>query len=516
MSMEKKLSELKDKLNRLRAAGGPEKVAQQHAKGKLTARERIERLVDAGTFVETGGLTAHRAVHFGMEKREIPGDGVVTGYAAIDGRLVCLYSQDFTLMGGSLGEAHAQKISRVQDHALKVGAPIIALNDSGGARIQEGIDALKGYGEIFRRNTIASGVVPQVTAIMGPCAGGAVYSPAIGDFVIMTAESSSMFITGPDVVHSVTGERVTVEGLGGPAVHHSKSGVAHLVGATDEAVIDIVRRLLAYLPSNNMEEPASVPCTDYALRETPELYAIIPEDTAKGYQVRSVVTAVLDEHEFLEIHAGFAPNVIVGFGRLDGRSVGVVANNPNHLAGVLDIDSSDKASRFVRFCDAFNIPILTFVDTPGYLPGLEQEYGGIIRHGAKLLYAYSEATVPLVTVILRKAYGGAYVAMASRHLGADVVLALPTAEIAVMGPEAASRIVFRHDISSADDPAAKSKALVEQYGNTFVTPYPAASRGYIDDVIDPKQLRTALINSFRAYQNKSEKLPGKKHGVMPV
>ena len=457
------LKELKEKKDKLKMGGGKKKLETQHAKGKLSARERLDILLDKGSFAEINGLMKHRAVDFGLDKTEIPGDGVITGYGTIEGRLVYVFSQDFTVMGGSLGEAHAFKISYLMDQARKVGVPVIGINDSGGARIQEGVDSLKGYGEIFYRNTIASGVIPQITAIMGPCAGGAVYSPALGDFVFMTENTSYMFITGPQVVKTVLHQDVTFEELGGAHVHETKSGMAHRVGKNDEDTLNLMRTLFSFLPSNNMEDPPAIETTDDPLRETPELYSIIPGDPNKGYHASEVIKAILDDNDFFELHPSFAPNIIVGFGRLDGKVVGVVANNPSHIAGVLDINSSDKASRFVRFCDAFNIPIVTFVDTPGYMPGLDQEHGGIIRHGAKLLYAYSEATVPLLTVIVRKAYGGAYIAMASKHLRSDVVYALPTAEIAVMGPKGACEIVFRKEIAEATNPEKKTDELSEDY-----------------------------------------------------
>jgi len=515
MAIEGKLKDLKNKKDKLKMGGGKDKLKTQHDKGKLSARERLDILLDKGSFVEINGLMKHRAVDFDLDKTEIPGDGVITGYGTIDGKLVFVFSQDFTVMGGSLGEAHAFKISYIMDQALKVGAPVIGINDSGGARIQEGVDSLKGYGDIFYRNTIASGVIPQITAIMGPCAGGAVYSPAIGDFVFMTDNISYMFITGPQVVKTVLHQDDTFEDLGGPHVHESKSGMAHRVGKDDEDTLNLIRNLVSFLPSNNMEDPPTVEVTDDPMRETPELYSIIPEDSNKGYHAAQVVKTILDNNEFYELHPLYAPNIITGFGRLDGKVVGIVANNPSSIAGVLDINSSDKASRFVRFCDAFNIPIITFVDTPGYMHGVDQEYVWIIRHGAKLLYAYSEATVPLLTVIVRKAYGGAYIAMASKHLKADAVFALPTAEIAVMGPKGACEIIFRKEIAEAKDPTKKSNELIEDYTQKFANPYMAAARGYVDDVVDPKNLRTTLINSLRVYQSKKELLPKKKHGVMP-
>jgi len=516
MTMDDMLRELRERKARAAAGGGPESIRVQHGKGKLTARERIDALLDAGSFVELNALMLHRAVDFGLDKRDLPRDGVITGCGTVDGRLVYLFSQDFTVMGGSLGEVHAAKICHVMDQAVKMGAPIIGLADSGGARIQEGVDALKGYGEIFRRNTLASGVVPQITAIMGPCAGGAVYSPALGDFVLMTEGASHMFITGPQVVRTVLSQEVTFDELGGACVHAAVSGVAHLVGKDDVDTLRLLRQLLGYLPLNNLEDAPALDRGDAATRETPELRDLIPVAPTAAYHAADVVTTVLDGRELLEIQPRYAPNMIVGFGRLDGKTVGVVANNPKHLAGVLDIDSSDKAARFVRFCDAFNIPIVTFVDTPGYMPGTDQEHGGIIRHGAKLLYAYSEATVPLVTVIVRKAYGGAYLAMASKHLGADTVLALPTAEVAVMGPKAACEIIFRKEIRAAADPEERIEELIADYRKTFATPYMVASRGYVDDVVDPAGLRIALINSLRSCRSKRDGLPKKKHGNMPV
>ena len=459
---------------------------------------------------------SHRAVDFGMAGKEAPGDGVVTGYGTVDGRLVFVFSQDFTVLGGSLGETHAAKIAALMDRALKVGAPLVGINDSGGARIQEGVDALKGYGEIFYRNTMASGVIPQITVIMGPCAGGAVYSPALGDFIFMTERTSFMFITGPQVVKTVLSQEVSSEELGGSSVHQTRSGLAHRVGQDDAETLHMVRELLGFLPANNLEDPPVRPPTDSHDRETHDLYSIIPQEPAKGYDAAEMIRAVVDDRSFFELQPHFARNLVIGFARLDGMPVGIVANNPGHLSGVLDINTSDKGSRFVRFCDAFNIPIVTFVDTPGYMPGTDQEHGGIIRHGAKLLYAYSEATVPLVTVIVRKAYGGAYIAMASKHLRTDLVLALPTAEIAVMGPQGACEIIFRKDIAAADDPSKRVSELVEDYRDRFNNPYMAASRGYVDVVVDPKNLRAELVNFLRVHGSKREALPKKKHGVMPT
>lgn len=516
MAIDDSLRDLRARTDAVVAGGGEARVQAQHGKGKLTARERLDLLLDPGSFHELGALMTHRAVDFGMNGKEAPGDGVVTGYGTVDGRLVFVFSQDFTVLGGSLGEAHAAKITAVMDRALKVGAPLIGINDSGGARIQEGVDALKGYGEIFYRNTMASGVIPQITVIMGPCAGGAVYSPALGDFIFMTERTSFMFITGPQVVKTVLSQDVSAEELGGAGVHQSRTGLAHRVGQDDAETLHMVRELLGFLPANTLEAPPVRPLTDSHDRETHDLYSIIPQDPAKGYDVAEVIRAVADDRSFFELQPNFARNLVIGFARLDGMPVGIVANNPGHLSGVLDIDTSDKGSRFVRFCDAFNIPVITFVDTPGYMPGTDQEHAGIIRHGAKILYAYSEATVPLATVIVRKAYGGAYIAMASKHLRSDLVLALPTAEIAVMGPKGACEVVFRREIAGAEDPEQRVEELVKDYRDTFANPYMAASRGYVDEVVDPKNLRAELVNFLRVHGSKREKLPNKKHGVMPT
>ena len=508
-----KLKELKE---RALQGGGPKAIEKQHSKGKLTARERLELLLDPGSFVELGTLVTTRATEFGMAEKRFPGDGVVTGFGTIDGRLVFVYAQDFTVMGGSLGEMHAMKIARTLELALKAGAPVIGINDSGGARIQEGIDALRGYGDIFRLNTLASGVIPQIALIMGPCAGGAVYSPALMDFVIMVDKTSYMFITGPQVVKAVTGQEVSFEDLGGARVHNTRSGNAHFLASSEEEAFSILRALLSYLPSNSEEEPPVVETGDDPNRMDPELDEIVPDDPKKAYDMREIIERVFDRGTFLEVQAGFGRSVIVGFARLNGRSVGVVANNPKVLAGVLDIDSSDKAARFVRFCDAFNIPIITFVDVPGYLPGVEQEHGGIIRHGAKLLYAYSEATVPLLTVIVRKAYGGAYIAMGSKHLGADVVFAWPTAEIAVMGPEGAAQIIFRRQLREAEDREALLQKLTQEYRERIANPYVAAERGYVDDIIYPRETRPRLVQALEALRPKREELPPKKHGNIPL
>ena len=515
-TIEEKLQRLRDLKAQALQGGGPERIERQHKAGKLTARERLDLLLDKGSFRELDMFVTHRATRFGMDKRKYLGDGVVTGWGTIDGRLVFVYAQDFTVMGGSLGEAHARKIVKVLDLALQNGAPVIGINDSGGARIQEGVDALGGYGEIFYRNTIASGVIPQIAAIMGPCAGGAVYSPALMDFIFMVRGTSYMFITGPEVVKAVTHEDVTFEELGGADIHAEKSGVAHVVADSEADVLYLIRKLLRYLPQNNLEDPPYMDTGDDPLREDPELDTLVPTDPSKPYDVRDVIRRVVDNGEFFEIHETFAPNIVVGFARLGGYSVGIVANQPSVLAGVLDIDASEKAARFVRFCDAFNIPIVTFVDVPGFMPGTAQEHGGIIRAGAKLLYAYSEATVPKLTVVLRKAYGGAYDVMSSKHLRADINFAWPTAEIAVMGPEGAVKIVFRKEIAQAEDPQAKQDELVAQYRQEFAHPYIAAARGYIDDVIVPRSTRPRLINALHMLANKRVTHPPKKHGNIPL
>jgi methylmalonyl-CoA decarboxylase alpha subunit len=511
------LEDLYAKKEKIKQMGGDERIKKQHDQGKLTARERIELLLDPGSFVEVNPFVEKRNTDFGLDKVYLPADGVVTGYGTIDGRPVAVFAQDFTVMGGSLGEMHGMKIAYLLDFAMKLGIPVIGLNDSGGARIQEGVDALKGYGDIFYRNTLASGVIPQISVIMGPCAGGAVYSPAIGDFIVMTKNPGCyMFITGPGVIKTVTGEDVTPQELGGWQAHAVKSGNCHLVAEDDGEAMMLVRKLISYLPLNNLEDPPVVETGDDPGRTTPEIYEILPDDPQKPYDARDIITAVVDNGEFFEIHAHYAPNAVVGFARMDGKTVGIVANNPKYYAGTLDVDSSDKIARFVRFCDAFNIPIITFVDVPGYLPGVQQEYGGIIRHGAKILYAYSEATVPLVTIIVRKAYGGAYLAMGSKHLGADVVYAYPTAEIAVMGPEGAAEIVFRKEIAKAEDPAAMREQKIAEYREKFANPYRAAVRGYVDDVIDPKFTRSKIITALRILETKREKLPPKKHGNIPL
>ncbi|NLC76273.1 MAG: methylmalonyl-CoA carboxyltransferase [Clostridia bacterium] len=511
-----KLKELKEKLTKIEAGGGAKRIAKHHEAGKLTARERIAMLLDPDSFVEIGQFVTHRATEFGMTEVEAPAEGVITGYGLIDGRQVYVYSQDFTVIGGTLGEMHAAKICRVMDLALKTGCPIIGINDSGGARIQEGVDALNGYGEIFKRNTLASGVIPQISVILGPCAGGAVYSPALTDYIFMVENISQMFITGPQVIKSVTGEEVTPENLGGAKTHNTRSGVAHFMAATEEECFRQIRQLLQYLPSNNLEEAPRTTCSDPVGRLEDTLQTIIPPEPNRPYDVKEILKLVLDQGEFFEVQAKYATNIVVGYGRLNGQTVGIIANQPKFLAGCLDINASDKAARFIRFCDAFNIPLLTLVDTPGYLPGTEQEYGGIIRHGAKLLYAYSEATVPKITLILRKAYGGAYLAMCARSLGADQIIAWPSAEIAVMGPEGAANIIFRKEIAGAEDPVAVRQEKIDEYRERFANPYVAAGRGYVDTVIDPAETRPYLIQSLEALATKKESRPGKKHGNFPV
>jgi propionyl-CoA carboxylase beta chain len=505
-----KVFETKNKLAEL--GGGQERIDKQHQAGRLTARERVELLLDSGTFVEKDKFMTHRTKDFEMDKNKILGDGVVTGYGKIDGRLVYVFAQDFTVFGGTLSRANADKIVKIMDLAMRMGAPVIGLNDSGGARIQEGVESLAGYADIFYRNVMASGVIPQISAVLGPCAGGAVYSPAMTDFIIMANYSSYMFVTGPEVIKAVTHEEVTKEDLGGAMTHNAKSGVAHLMAENDEQALMMIREMMGYLPSNNMEDPPVIPCTDDIHREDESLKTVVPDDPNKPYDIKEIITTVVDHHNFFEIQSHYAPNIVIGFARLDGRSVGIVANNPAHLAGVLDISSSIKGARFVRFCDAFNIPIITFVDVPGFLPGTNQEFGGIIKHGAKLLYAYCEATVPKITVITRKAYGGAYDVMSSKHIGADVNFAYPTAEIAVMGPEGAVNILFK--TGSITDEERKQK--VEEYKATFASPYKAAELGYIDEIIYPKQTRFKLIQSLEMTQTKSKSNPPRKHGNIPL
>ena len=497
--------------------GGHERRERQHREGKLSARERLELLLDQGSFEELDRLVTHRCHDFGMEKQVPPGDGFVTGYGRIDGRLVYVFAHDFTVFGGSLSVTNAQKVCKVMDLAMKNGAPIIGLNDSGGARIQEGVESLAGYAEIFLRNTLASGVVPQISAIMGPCAGGAVYSPAITDFVLMVDRTSHMFVTGTDVIKTVTHEEVTKEQLGGAATHNQLSGVGHFLARDDAECVQLIRELLSFLPSNNLEDPPRQECRDPIDRVEPRLDTLVPMESEKPYDVRDIIHAVVDEEYFFEVHEHFAQNIVVGFARLDGRPVGIVANQPAVLAGCLDINSSVKGARFVRFCDAFNIPLVTFEDVPGFLPGTQQEYGGIIRHGAKLLYAYAEATVPKITVITRKAYGGAYCVMGSKHIRADINYAYPTAEIAVMGPEGAVNIMYRRELAQAGaDAELLRQHKIEEFRERFASPYVAAERGYIDAVIEPRFTRPKLIAALRMLENKAETMPKKKHGNIPL
>ena len=496
--------------------GGAARIAQQHKKGKLTARERLDLLLDEGSFVELDRFVTHRATDFGLAGQLVLGDGVVTGHGRIDGRLVYVFSQDFTVFGGSLSETHAEKICKVMDLAVRNGAPVIGLNDSGGARIQEGVASLGGYADIFLRNTMASGVIPQISAILGPCAGGAVYSPAITDFIFMVRGVSYMFVTGPNVVKTVTHEEVSFEDLGGADVHGETSGIAHRVAASEPECIASIRELVGFLPSNNLVDSPSGPADDPEDRREESLLDVIPESSASPYDMHQVIRAIVDHGRFFEIAEGFAGNILVGFARLGGRSVGIIANQPAVLAGVLDINSSTKAARFIRFCDAFNIPIITLVDVPGFLPGVAQEHGGIIRHGAKLLYAFCEATVPKLTVITRKAYGGAYDVMNSKHIRADLNLAWPTAEIAVMGPKGAVEILFKDEIGKAPDPAAETQKKIAEYTATFANPYKAAARGFIDDVIDPRDTRPRLIDALRTLATKRDRNPPKKHGNIPL
>jgi len=510
-------AELAARLAAARAGGGADRIDRQHRDGKLAARERVELLLDAGSFVEIDALVTHRCRDFGMEAQQIPGDGVVCGYGTIGGRLVYLFAQDFTVFGGSLSETNARKICKVMDLAVENGAPVIGLNDSGGARIQEGVASLGGYADIFLRNTLASGVVPQISAILGPCAGGAVYSPAITDFILMVEATSYMFVTGPDVIKTVTHEEVSKEDLGGAQTHAARSGVAHFTHGNDAACLMGIRELLSYLPSNNLDEPPPGTSDDDPDREEPALDSLVPADPNKPYDIKRLISAVVDDGRFLEVHALYARNLVVGFARLGNRAVGIVANQPAFLAGVLDIDASLKGARFVRFCDAFNIPIVTFEDVPGFLPGTQQEYGGIIKHGAKLLYAYAEATVPKLTVITRKSYGGAYCVMASKHLRTDVNLAYPTAELAVMGPEGAVNILYRRELAEAGERAAEVRAeKIAEYRAKFSNPWIAAERGFLDAVIEPRTTRPVLIRSLRQLSGKRQSVPAKKHGNLPL
>jgi methylmalonyl-CoA decarboxylase subunit alpha len=518
MAIEDKIKELLEKRNEARMGGGEKRIESQHAKGKLTARERLDLLLDEGSFEEFDMFVSHRCIDFGLENEAYLSDGVVTGYGTIDGRLVYVFSQDFTVFGGSLSEMYAKKICKIRDMAMKAGAPVIGLNDSGGARIQEGVKSLGGYADIFQRNILASGVIPQISGVFGPCAGGAVYSPAITDFILMTKETSYMFVTGPKVVKSVTNEDVTTEELGGASIHTSKSGVAHFACESDEEQIMIIRKMLSYMPQNNLEEPPRIDCSDPINRLEDSLNYIIPENPNKPYDVKDVIHAVVDCGEFLEVQRHYAPNLVVGWARFNGQSVGIVANQPSYLAGVLDINCSRKGARFIRFCDAFNIPIVTLVDVPGFLPGTQQEYGGIISNGAKLLFAYGEATVPKVTVVLRKAYGGAYDVMGSKHLNGDINYAWPTAEIAVMGPRGAIEVLYGRELSQKDAEArAQFISMMEsEYRNKFATPYVAAKYGYIDDVIEPRNTRFRVIRALQSLATKRDNLPMKKHSNIPL
>jgi len=516
MTIEKKLKVLHHKTGLAEIGGGKDRIAVQHRSGKLTARERINLLLDEGSFQEIDKLVVHQCQDFKMDKKKFYGDGVVTGYGTIEGRTVFLFAQDFTVFGGSLSEAYGKKVCKIMDLAMKAGAPMIGLNDSGGARIQEGVASLAGYADIFLRNTLASGVIPQISAIMGPCAGGAVYSPAITDFIIMTQGISRMFITGPEVIKEVTNEDVTMEELGGADTHNILSGVAHFSAESEEQTIATIRELLSFIPDNNMEDQPFKETSDPVDRNNEELNYVVPEDSNQPYDIRKIVTDVLDDNYFFEVHEHFAKNIVVGFGRLGGKSVGITANQPDHLAGVLDINSSDKAARFVRFCDAFNIPLITLEDVPGFLPGVSQEHGGIIRHGAKLLYAFSEATVPKITLIIRKAYGGAYCVMASKHIRADINYAYPSAEIAVMGPEGAVKIVYRKELEAAKDPEEFRQQKIEEFKDKFANPYIASEKGYLDEVIEPKYTRPKLIAALRMLENKRDSNPPKKHGNIPL
>jgi len=513
--MMQRYDRLKEKRDLAKLGGGPEKIEAQHSRGKMTARERIDALVDPGSFVEIDRFVVHQTVDFGMAEKKILGDGVVTGHARIDGRLVYLFSHDFTVFGGSLGEMFARKVTKIMDMALKTGVPVIGLNDSGGARIQEGVVSLGGYAEIFFRNVLASGVVPQISAIMGPCAGGAVYSPAMTDFTFMVDKTSYMFITGPDVIETVLNQTVSFEELGGARLHNTTSGVAHFFAKNEKECLQQIRKLLSYIPSNNMEDPPPAKPLPPAGRKE-ELNTILPDDYDKPYDMKEILARVVDGGELLEVQSLWAPNMITAFARINGQSIGIVANQPKFNAGVIDINSSVKGARFVRFCDAFNIPILTLVDVPGFLPGVDQEHEGIIRHGSKLLYAYCEATVPKITIIIRKAYGGAYDVLGSKHIRADANFAWPSAEIAVMGPEGAINIIFRDELAKSKDPAAKRKELVKSYREKFANPYVAAERGYLDDVIDPSDTREVLINYLDSLKTKREARPPRKHGNIPL
>ena len=513
-----KIQDLRHRLDEAVHAGSARAIEKQHAKGKMTARERIEKLVDPDSFTELDEFARHRSTNFGMQENRPYGDGVVIGFATVDGRSIALFSQDFTVMGGSLGEVFAEKMVKIAEFALKNGIPLIGISDSGGARIQEGVASLSGYGRIFRLNTRSSGVIPQISLILGPCAGGAAYSPALTDFTVMVNETSHMFITGPEVIKTVTGEDVGMEELGGAHTHNSRSGNAHYLAQNEEDAIDYVKALLSYLPSNNMDGAPHLPPTETLDKKSSDLAldSLIPDSPNQPYDMKNLISAIVDEAEFLEVHALFAPNIVVGFGRIEGESVGIIANQPNQLAGTLDIDSSEKAARFVRFCDAFNIPILTLVDVPGFLPGTEQEWNGIIRRGAKLLYAYAEASVPMVTLITRKAYGGAYIVMGSKYIGADINLAWPTAEIAVMGAQGAVNILYRKEISEAKDADKARAELINEYNETLANPYLAAERGFIDAVIEPNQSREYITKALRTLKTKRDVLPPRKHGNIPL
>jgi acetyl-CoA carboxylase carboxyltransferase component len=516
MTVNPKIEQLRELRDQSRIGGGEERIQRQHDAGRNTARERLDILLDPGSFRELDAFVTHRSRDFGLDKQKYLGDSVVIGWGTVNGRLVYVFSQDFTVMGGSLSEVHAEKICKIMEMAMKTGAPVIGLNDSGGARIQEGVVSLGGYADIFLRNTMASGVIPQISVIMGPCAGGAVYSPALTDFIFMVKDTSYMFITGPDVVKSVTHEEVTFEELGGATVHATKSGVCHVVGENETNTLLLVRELLSYLPQNNMEDAPFIPSHDDPLRADPELDSIIPDHPNKPYDIKEVIARVVDDGIFYEVHAEYAANIVVGFARLGGHSIGIVGNQPMVLAGVLDIAASEKAARFIRFCDSFNIPIITFVDVPGYMPGTEQEHNGIIISGAKLVFAYCEATVPKLTVTTRKAYGGAYCVMSSKHIRGDLNLAWPTAEIAVMGPEGAVEIIYRRDLKEAEDPAELKTELAQQYREKLANPYIAAERGYVDDVIEPRETRARLINALEVFQNKRDSNPPRKHGNIPL
>ena len=511
-----RLEELRRREQAAEEGGGADRLEKQRAAGKLSARERIELLLDPGSFEELDKFVVHRCDEFGMEKQRLPGDGIVSGYGRVEGRLLYVFAQDFSVFGGSLSEANAEKICKVMDLAMKNGAPVVGLNDSGGARIQEGVMSLKGYADVFLRNTLSSGVIPQISAIMGPCAGGAVYSPAITDFIFMTKDTSYMFVTGPDVIKTVTHEEVTKEALGGALTHNSTSGVAHFVANDDRDCLAMIRELLSFLPSNNLDDPPRRATSDPADRAEDRLNHLVPADAMQPYDIKELIRLVVDEGYFFEVQEHFAANIVVGFARLDGRPVGIVANQPAVLAGVLDINASDKAARFVRFCDCFNIPLITFEDVPGFLPGTQQEFGGIIRHGAKLLYAFAEATVPKITVITRKAYGGAYCVMASKHIRTDMNFAYPTAEIAVMGPEGAVNIVYRRELAAAADPAAERARRTQEFRERYANPWIAAERGWVDAVIEPRLTRPRLIAALQMLENKRDTNPPKKHGNIPL